>query len=54
VLSALRTGSSGALIADVPLERRLTPYVRWGDTWAFAGVLMAVAAAVPAQRRRSA
>lgn len=53
VLSSLPTGTGGALIGGVSLERRLTPYVRWGDTWAVVGTLMAIGCAAVSGRLRS-
>src|SRR5581483_1029225 len=53
VLRVVPAGTAGVAVADLPIGRGLTPYVRWGETWvAAAGVLLA--GAVAAGRRCSA
>jgi apolipoprotein N-acyltransferase len=53
VLSSLGTGRQGTLVGDVSIDTRLTPYVRWGDTWAVWGTFIAIAAAWTTRRRAS-
>lgn len=51
--SSLPTATAGSLVGRLHAERVLTPYVRFGDTWAVAGTLLALAAAIAVRVRRA-